>query len=326
MIIDVHAHYYPARYTALLAGANAKSRAGARLRPDSDKQQDIDARLNMMDAAGVQMQVLSPASSAPYLADEQQAVEAARLANGLYADLVAHYPNRFSAFVSLPLPHIDASLRELARGLDDLAMVGVAMNCSIHNRSAAELEFEPIYDELNRRGAAVFYHPCQNGVCSPMVHDYGFTTSAGASMEDTVLVLHLIARQIPVRYPKIKYIVPHFGGMIPTLLNRLDNQVPANHPELREQPSVTAKRLYYDTVGHGSLPALHSAHQAFGARQLLPGSDYPVLLDFESYTETFDYIRRSGLSEADIQCILHNNAPRVLGIQCGSQDCVHAAR
>ena len=314
MLVDVHAHYYPARYTALLAGANAKSRAGARTRPDSDKQQDVDARLGMMDAAGVQMQVLSPASSAPYLADEQKAAEAARLANDLYADLVSRYPRRFAAFVSLPLPHIDASLRELARGLDELGMAGATMNCSIRNRSSAEAEFEPIYEELHRRGAALFYHPCQNGICSPMVCDYGFTTSAGASMEDTVLVLHLIARQIPVRYPNIKYIVPHFGGMIPTLLNRLDNQAPANHPNLREPPSATAKRLFYDTVGHGSQPALHSACQAFGASQLVPGSDFPVLLDFESYAETFDYIRRSGLPAKDIHQILHENAPRVLGL------------
>ena len=314
MLVDVHAHYYPARYTALLAGAKTKSRAGTRLRPDSDSQEDLDARLGMMDAAGVQMQVLSPASSAPYLADEHKAAEVARLANDLYADLVARYPSRFAAFVSLPLPHIDASLRELARGLDVLGMAGATMNCSIHDRSIAETEFEPIYQELNHRGAALFYHPCQNGICSPMVRDYGFTTSAGASMEDTVLVLHLIARQIPVRYPDIKYIVPHFGGMIPTLLNRLDNQAPANHPNLKERPSTTAARLYYDTVGHGSLPALCSAHQAFGAEHLLPGSDYPVLLDFESYAETFNCIRRSGLPAADIECILHQNAPRVLGL------------
>jgi predicted TIM-barrel fold metal-dependent hydrolase len=273
----------------------------------------------MMDAAGVQMQVLSPASSAPYLADEQEAAEAARLANDLYAELVARYPSRFAAFVSLPLPHIDASLRELARGFDELGMVGATMNCSIHNRSSAEAEFEPIYEELNRHGAALFYHPCQNGICSPMVCDYGFTTSAGASMEDTVLVLHLIARQIPVRYPNIKYIVPHFGGMIPTLLSRLDNQAPANHPNLREPPSATAKRLYYDTVGHGSQPALHSACQAFGASQLVPGSDFPVLLDFESYAETFDYIRRSGLPAKDIRQILHENAPRVLGVHEAAQ-------
>jgi len=71
-----------------------------------------------------------------------------------------------------------------------------------------------------------------------------------------------------------------------------------------------AKRLFYDTVGHGSQPALHSACQAFGAGQLVPGSDYPVLLDFESYADTFAYIRRSGLPQQDIQQILYENAPR----------------
>lgn len=316
MLIDVHAHYYPARYTSILAQASSKSRANAKARrPDSDKPEDIDKRLELMDAAGVQMQVLSPASSAPYLKDKEKAIEAARVANDSYTELIARYPNRFAAFASLPLPHIDASLAELRRALDELGMVGATMNCSVWNRSVAESEFEPIYEEINRRGTSLFFHPCQNGICSPMICDYGFATSAGASMEDTVLVLHLIAKQIPVRYPRIKFIVPHFGGMIPTLLNRLDNQVPANHPDLQERPSATARRLYYDTVGHGSQAALYSAWQALGAQQLVPGSDYPVLLDFESYAETFSYIKDSGLPERDIQQILYENAPKLLGFK-----------
>ena len=33
--------------------------------------------------------------------------------------------------------------------------------------------------------------------------------------------LHLVARQVPRRFPNVRFIVPHFGGLLPTLLARL---------------------------------------------------------------------------------------------------------
>jgi predicted TIM-barrel fold metal-dependent hydrolase len=97
-------------------------------------------------------------------------------------------------------------------------------------------------------------------------------------------------------------------------LQRLDNQLPAQHRDLPEKPSETARRLYYDTVGHGSQAALHCAWQAFGADHLLTGSDYPFLMDYETYTETFAYIERSDLPSADIQQILQHSAANVLNL------------
>jgi len=132
--------------------------------------------------------------------------------------------------------------------------------------------------------------------------------AAGAAMEDCALVLQLIARGVPARFPNVKYVVPHLGGPLPMLLHRLDNQVPAQHPNLPEKPSVTARRLYYDTVGHGSEAALLCGWKAFGADHLVTGSDYPYLMDYESYTETFAYISTVGLPQPDTDQILHRSA------------------
>jgi predicted TIM-barrel fold metal-dependent hydrolase len=274
----------------------------------------IPLRLDQMDEAGVLMQVLSPAASPPYAEKEADAVAAARLVNDSYAELAQKYPGRFAAVVSLPLPHIDASLREMERGLDQLGMLGVSLTCSCFDRSTAEAEFEPLYQEMNRRRAVLNYHPIQNGICSPMINDYRFTVSVGASLEDSAIVLHLIARRVPERYPDIKYVVPHLGGIIPMLLERLDNQAPRQHPNLPERPSVTARRFHYDTVGHGSQAALLCAWKAFGADQLVAGSDYPVLMAFETYRQTFHYIRESSLPAEDVDKILNHNAQRLLGV------------
>ena len=199
MIVDIHAHCFPQEYTDLLM------RIGGRTLPEAARP------LGTADAAGRPRQHSDApatrwtrprcsyrAASPPYADKEADAVAAARLINDSYAARPA-YPGKLAAFVSLPLP--SASLREMERGLDQLGMLGVSMTCSCFDRSTAEAEFEPLYAEMNRRGAVLNYHPIQNGICSPMINDYRFTVSVGASLEDSAIVLHLIARRVPERYP-----------------------------------------------------------------------------------------------------------------------------
>ena len=279
MIVDVHAHYSTSAYLPMLAQLATASGmvSGSQVRtPEasqmfammSDQPGMIDHRMQMMEDAGVARQILSPGSMAPYASDLKLAVEAARVLNESYYELTVSHPSQFSSFVSLPLPHINASLEEMRRGLDEMGMVGVALTCSVFNRSTAEAEFEPLYEEMNARSATILFHPSQNGICSPFINDYGFTSAAGASLEDTAIVLHLIKRNIPVRFPDIKIIIPHLGGLIPMQLARLDGQ--ASTPDLLGSPSSMARKLYYDTVGWGSQAALRCACEAFGADHLVP--------------------------------------------------------
>ena len=311
MIIDVHAHYHPARFNEALRRLGYP---GTFAGPVTDSADHIQQRLEMMDAAGVGLQVLSPAAGhAPYGTDEATAVEAARIGNDLTAAMVSRYPGKFKAFVSLPLPHVDASLRELRRGLDEMGMIGVNIHCSVLDRSSAEEEFEPIYEEINRRRGLIFYHPCGNGLCSPLIRDYGLGAAVGTSLEDAAIALHLIARKMPNKYPNITYVIPHLGGPVAMLLERLDNQFSMQRRELPEQPSVTARRFYYDTVGHGSHAALLCAWKAYGAEHIVPGSDFPVLVAFETYARTFSWIRDvDGIPEADKEQILEKTAPTIL--------------
>jgi predicted TIM-barrel fold metal-dependent hydrolase len=320
MICDVHAHYVPQAFGDFMGDrwgprvGPGVPKLGIAKHPVSDAKPDISGRLEWMDAAGVGRQVLST-HRPPYLPDEAEGVKAIHLLNDGYAELAHRHPDRFSSFVMLPLPHIDASLKEMARGLDQLGCVGVNMHVTCFNRSVGETEFEPIYAEMNRRGAILFVHPSTNGACTPLINDYKFTAAVGTSVEDACFVLHMIAKQIPYRYPNIKFIVPHLGGPIPMLLNRLDEQGqnPGHHPNLAEKPSVTAKKFYYDTVCYGSKAAFTCALEAFGEDHLVTGSDYPVLQDYESYTETFAYIERLGLPKSVTDKILHHNAQKLFG-------------
>src|SRR6266851_5703538 len=95
--------------------------------PVSDFAEDISGRFELMDAAGVEKQVLSP-HWPPYLPDEAECVRAVQMLNDGYADLAHRYPKRIASYVMLPLPHIDAALKEMERGFDQLGCVGVNMN------------------------------------------------------------------------------------------------------------------------------------------------------------------------------------------------------
>jgi aminocarboxymuconate-semialdehyde decarboxylase len=266
-----------------------------------------------MDAAGVHLQVLSVTPVSPHLADKAAAVRAARAVNDEYAETVAQHPDRLRAFAALPLPHTDAALTELTRALDELGMVGAAVTTSILGRGLGDPAFEPIYQELNRRGRVLYVHPAGVGAGSELIAGHNLTWSIGAPIEDTVAIMHLILAGIPSRYPNMKIITAHLGGALPMLLNRTDHQVPWEAPGTPELPSVAAHRLWFDTVGHDHAPALRAAVDTFGADRLVLGTDFPYQAGAE-YQAAIDYIGRT-VSAPEAGAILDTNAAELFGFR-----------
>jgi aminocarboxymuconate-semialdehyde decarboxylase len=311
MRIDVHAHYWTDDYLDLLtnlgqAGAVAARGLGA------GGGAELAARLRLMDRAGVQMQVLSACPQTPYAEDEKKATQAARFVNDQYAGLVQHYPDRFRAFAALPMPHLEESLGELGRALDDLGMTGIALNTSILGRALVEPGFEPVFAELNRRSAVLYLHPAGNSACSPLIGDYHLTWMVGAPVEDTISIMQLITHGIPARYPDITIINSHLGGALPMLLQRADDQYRWEAPGTPQKPSVAARRMWYDTVGHGHVPALRCAIDSFGADRLLLGTDFPYE-NGDTFIRAIDYINDPRIDPDAARAILDHNASTLLG-------------
>jgi 6-methylsalicylate decarboxylase len=312
MRIDVHAHYWTAGYLDLLLSLGKEDAAAARGLGAGDGA-EMEARLALMDLAGVDVQVLSACPQAPYFADGQAAARAARFVNDQYAELAGRYPANFRAFAALPMPHIDESLTEMRRGLDELGMAGVALNTSVLGHALAEPDYEPIFAELNSRSAVLYLHPAGNSACSPLIAGYQLTWMVGAPVEDTISIMQLITRGIPARYPHIKIINSHLGGALPMLIQRADDQYSWEAPQTPERPSLAARRMWYDTVGHGHVPALRCAIDSFGADQLVLGTDFPYETG-DAYVRAVDYISDPSLDPDDARAILDQNASALLAI------------
>jgi aminocarboxymuconate-semialdehyde decarboxylase len=125
--IDVHSHLWTTEYLDRLERLGRSDTGFRRGIGAEATEADLDHRFALMDRAGVDLQVLSVTPLSPHLAAESDAVASAGAANNTYAELVARFPGRFRAFAALPLPHVDAALRELARAFDELGAVGVGV-------------------------------------------------------------------------------------------------------------------------------------------------------------------------------------------------------
>jgi 6-methylsalicylate decarboxylase len=235
MRIDVHAHYWTDDYLDLLADLG-KADAGAARGIGAGGGAELEARLRLMERAGVEMQVLSACPQLLYGGDGEKATRAARFVNDQYADLVQAHPDRFRAFAALPMPHLDESIAEMCRALDELRMAGVAMNTTVLGRALVEPDYEPVFAELNDRAAVLYLHPAGNSACSPLIGNYHLTWMVGAPVEDTISIMQLITHGIPARYPNIKIINSHLGGALPMLLQRPGRRPGHPRPE-RQRPA-----------------------------------------------------------------------------------------
>jgi aminocarboxymuconate-semialdehyde decarboxylase len=311
MKIDVHAHYWTSDYLDQVA-ALGKTDTDTQRGKGAGGGDELAARLRLMDRAGVDIQILSACPQMPYSPDRDAAVRVARFVNDQYAAVVKAHPDRFRAFAATPMPHVDASIAEIARCLDDLGMVGVCMNTTILDEPLVDTKFAPIFAELDRRGAILYIHPSGNACCSPLVARHHLTWQLGAPMEDTISIMQLITNGIPSRYPNLRIINSHLGGAMPMLMQRVDNQYAWEAPETPETPSLAAKRMWYDTVGHGHVPALRAAIDTFGADRLVLGTDFPYE-DGDIFVRAIDYISDPRIAPEDAERILARNAQHLFG-------------
>lgn len=263
-----------------------------------------------MDGSAVARQVLSMSAAAPYLDARDAAVHAAQFINDLHASTCRTYAGRFGFFAALPMPHVDAALAEIVRAFDDLHADGATFTTSINGRSLADPAFEPVWAELDRRAAVVFLHPPGFACESRSIAESGLTWWLGAPVEDAVCALQLIKAGFPLRYPRVKIILPHLGGFLPFVRYRIDrsagNKMPGGDP-----PSVQYRKFWYDSANGEPESLLHAVH-AYGADHVLFGSDFPYWTG-PSYERAVHYLELAGLSERELQAIRSENARALFG-------------
>jgi predicted TIM-barrel fold metal-dependent hydrolase len=314
-VIAIEEHYED---PAMAARADARRRiAGS---PDlGPKLADLGKlRLREMDAAGIDVQVISHAPSLLQQLEPKESVPQATAMNDRLHDAVDRNPERFAAFAALPTRDPRAAADELERTVTRLGFKGAM----IHGRTQEVFHdahaFWPIYERAEQLDVPIYIHP---GPPHPaMVEAYyadylpdfpGLNSAAwGYTIDTANQVVRMILSGLFEAYPNLKVVIGHMGESIPFLVDRIDEALkrPGNKPISFKD--TFCKNFYITTSGHFSTPALLCAVMEMGIDRILFSVDWPFI-DNEPGMRWMDTVP---LSAEDRAKMFNGNARRLLKI------------
>jgi aminocarboxymuconate-semialdehyde decarboxylase len=239
---------------------------------------DYGLRIRDMDAAGVDVAIVSLTCPNVYFGDSATSAAAARLVNDSMTEQQTLLPERIRWLASLPWQYEDLALAELARACAAGA-VGVMVIANIDGRNLTDPGFARIWADIDRRGLPVLLHPgAPQGVREMSMDEYGLVPPVGFTFDTTLAVTRMIFSGFFDRHPNLKLIAAHGGGTLPYIASRLDRcheMIPACAAVTKTKPSEYLRRIYYDAVLY-SPSALALCREVAGSDdRVLYGSDYP---------------------------------------------------
>lgn len=272
-IIDVHCHNILPFYMQALEKHDAALDEGFPLPTWT-----VDAHLRFMEEAGIGCSVLTMPAPQPYFGDAEECRQTVRRYNEYCAKLKAKHPGKFRFCASLPLPDVDAAIAEAIYALDSLGADGVKLATNSRGQYLGDKELDPLVQVLDVRNAVIILHPHKPVPVNEKLMAALPLAAYEYPAETTRTILNMLARNVLVRYPHVKIVVPHCGSFLPLAIPRMKALLPALQAKgMVGEVDVAANlsRLYYDLAGAASPAIIRSMLTITSPDHILYGSDYP---------------------------------------------------
>ena len=308
-VIDVHSHIITPEFLSALESEGRLMDEGFPL-----PKYDADAHLKWMDDAGVQTSVLTLAAPQPASA------KVVRSTNEAAAKLKQEHPRRFLFCAALPLPDVDAAMREAIYALDTLKADGIKLATNANGQYLGAPELDTLFAVLNERRAVVILHPHRPEPVNRQVMQQTPLAMQEYLSETTRAVSDMISRNVLARYNHIKVVVPHCGAYLPLSVPRMKSLTPVMQAnkmvgEIDWEKNLAA--LYYDLAGAHSPEVIRMLLTITTPNHLLYGSDYPYVAS-QVLTQSLQRMKQYLTTEPDLapfrEMILYKNAEWLLGM------------
>jgi uncharacterized protein len=305
---------------ALPPGSGVLALGGQEL---DDRLRDLDkTRLAEMDAAGIDVQVISHAQPAAQGLPPADGIAVARRANDYLAAAIARHPERFAGFATLPTASPEAAADELERTIGDLGFVGGLVNSTLGSNGAFldDPRFEPLLARFEELDVPLYLHPAPPpssvnevlfGGLPKAVAGRLATGAWGWHAEAGLHALRMVAAGVFDRHPGLRLVIGHCGEMLPFMLARIDQMAPPSLTGLAGPLSeYFLRHVWVTTSGMFSLPPVLCTISVFGVDRVLFSVDYP----FSGNAAGRALLDALPLSPDDKAKIAGLNAERVLGL------------
>lgn len=279
-----------------------------------------EKRIADMDAAGIDMQVLSLTDPSVQQLDAAAAQDLAREANDYLATAAKRYPDRFAGFATLPTAAPDAAADELERMVKEHGFVGGWINGHMKGRYLDDRSFWPILERAEALRVPLCIHPTPPP--EPVVKAYysGFSPEVtfglsrhgwGWHIETAVHVLRLILSGAFDQYPDLQIVIGHLGESLPFMMPRISRGLPQEVTKLdKSVAEYLQENVYYSFSGFNFTPTFLNLYLQVGADRIMFSADYP----YGSMAEARTFLDHLPISDADRHRMAHGNAERLLRI------------
>jgi predicted TIM-barrel fold metal-dependent hydrolase len=283
--------------------------------------QDVgDKRIAEMDAAGIDMQVLSLNSPGVEQAEAAEQLSAAVESNDFVLETVKKHPKRFAAFAALPIAVPDKAADELERRVRQQGFKGTLINGHTRGRYLDDKFFSPILERAQALNVPIYLHPtvppkavveASYGGFSPAVTAMLSGGGWGWHIETAVHLIRMIVGGVFDRYPKLQVVVGHLGEGIPFMLPRLNRNLPTELTKLeRPVAAYLRENVHYTFGGFNFTATFLNLLLEVGVDRIMFSVDHP----YGSMAEARAFLQQLPVSEADRERIAHGNAEKLLGL------------
>ncbi|MBE6253823.1 MAG: amidohydrolase [Bacteroidales bacterium] len=309
--IDVHCHMIPDSYLEAVKAHGMEMDEGFPI-----PSWNAEAHLEFMDEAGIKVSVLTMPAPQPYFGDGAQSAAVCRKFNEEAAALKALHPGRFLFCAALPLPDVNLAIEEARYALDVLGADGVKLATNSYGQYLGDEELDPLMAYLNSRKAVIITHPHKPSAVNDKLIAAVPLASYEYLAETTRAILNMVARDVLVRYPDLKVVVPHCGSFLPNALPRFKGLLPVMIKQGYMKPvdvEANISRLYFDLAGAAMDEAIESLLTITEPAHILYGSDYPYVAAPALVGAKKSLEARLASHGLDPQDIFSNNAARLFG-------------
>ena len=333
MRVDAYTHFIPANVFNKIVDSGHTD-IGKRVR-EIPSIHDLDVRRKVVESFSDYAQILSyPMPPPEVLMKGNEVEEYCKLIDDGFAEICTKYPKHFPGWVGqAALAAPDAGVREAERALKSGAL-GIQMNTNVAGRPLDNPEFNPFFEFMSKSGKPIWMHPARGAdfpdYLSEKISKYEIWWTFGWSYETAAAMARLVFSRIMDRYPGLKIITHHFGGIVPMLEGRIGpgwDQLGARtsnedlsllRKTLKKRPLEYFKHDFYtDTAVFGGVPATHAGLAFYDLDKIVFASDCPF--DPEKGTmytrETLRILEGIDMPKANKEKIWHGNLERITQVK-----------
>jgi predicted TIM-barrel fold metal-dependent hydrolase len=326
-IVDIYCHIFPdAFFQEMNRIAPRLGNIGARLR-GVKKLFDLDERFREMDRFGDYREIISlPNPPIEDLATGLVGLELARIGNDAMAELCARHPQRFPSFVAaVSMTDVEGSVKEARRAVKELGAAGIQIFTNIAGKPLDDGAFEPIFATMAELDQPIWLHPARTADMSDYAAEkksrFEMWWCFGWPYETSVAMVRMVFNGLLDRYPKLKIVTHHLGGMIPYYDGRIG-------PGMQVLGSRTSDEDYSKVLPSLKRPHLDYLHDFYGDTALFGGGIHAVRCGLEFFgsdhvvfatdtplgpiAPTVEVIKRLEITESDRRKIFAGNAERLI--------------